>query len=190
MIPFNEDLQSCLEVLQTGGLILYPTDTVWGIGCDATNKAAVQKIYTLKKRADSKALIVLVHEEKQLLDYTDQPNLIIFDYIKGLHKPTTVIYKKAKNLASNLIAEDGSIGIRICKDVFCNQLIQSFGKPIVSTSANVSGYPTPLCFNDISLDIIEGVDYVVKHRQDEIEMHQPSSIIKWDEEGHLVVIRN
>jgi len=190
MIPFNEDLQACLKVLQEGGLILYPTDTVWGIGCDATNPLAVQKVYDLKRRADSKALIVLVHEEEQLLQYTDQPNLIIFDYIKGLHKPTTVIYEKAKNLAHNLIAADGSIGIRVCKDTFCYHLIQAIGKPIVSTSANISGYPTPFCFNDISLDIIEGVDYTVKHRQEEVEMHQPSSIIKWDAEGHLIIIRN
>ena len=189
MFPFNEDVQACLGILQKGGLILYPTDTVWGIGCDATNVAAVEKVYALKRRVDSKALIVLVSEEQSILTYTDQPNLIVFDYIKGIHKPTTVIYEKAKNLAANLIAQDGTIGIRICKDLFCTHLIKAFGKPIVSTSANISGYPTPLCFNDISLDIVEGVDYTVKHRQDETEMQQPSSIVKWDNEGNLIMIR-
>ena len=189
MFLLEDDLQSSLAALQSGGLILYPTDTVWGIGCDATNEEAVAKIYALKKRADSKALIVLVAEEQAIMDYTDQTNIKIFDYIKGIHKPTTVIYEKAKGLAKNLIAEDGTIAIRICKDTFCNKLIHLFGKPIVSTSANISGYPTPLCFSDISLDIIEGVEYTVRHRQEETTIHQPSSIIKWDADGHLVIIR-
>jgi L-threonylcarbamoyladenylate synthase len=116
--------------------------------------------------------------------------LQIFDYIKGIHKPTTVIYQNAKNLASNLLASDGSIAIRVCKNKFCQELIHQFGKPIVSTSANISTYPTPLLFNDISLDIIEGVDYVVKYRQEETEIQQPSSIVKWDTDGKLVIIRH
>ena len=177
MFLLEDDLQSSLAALQSGGLILYPTDTVWGIGCDATNEEAVAKIYALKKRADSKALIVLVAEEQAIMDYTDQTNIKIFDYIKGIHKPTTVIYEKAKGLAKNLIAEDGSIAIRICKDPFCYKLIHLFGKPIVSTSANISGYPTPLCFRDISLDIIEGVEYTVRHRQEETTIQQPSPIV-------------
>ncbi len=189
MFLLEDDLQSSLDVLQKGGLILYPTDTVWGIGCDATNEDAVSKIYALKKRADSKALIVLVAEEQTILDFTDQTSIKIFDYIKGIHKPTTVIYEKAKGLAKNLIADDGTIAIRICKDPFCNKLIQLFGKPIVSTSANISGYPTPLCFRDISLDIIEGVEYTVRHRQEETTIQQPSSIVKWNEDGQLIMIR-
>ena len=190
MFPYNDDIQTCIEVLQQGGLILYPTDTVWGIGCDATNEKAVKQIFELKKRSDSKAMIVLVESENAILDYVNVTDLQIIDYIKGIHKPTTVIYNHAKNLANNLMAEDGSVAIRICKDKFCQELIKQFGKPIVSTSANVSTYPTPLCFNDISLEIIEGVHYVVKHRQDEFEMQQPSAIVKWNENGELIIIRH
>jgi L-threonylcarbamoyladenylate synthase len=189
MFLFEEDLQSCIKALNKGDLILYPTDTVWGIGCDATNEQAVANIFKLKKRIDSKSMIVLVDGEQTMLNYVVDNNLPIFDYIKGIHKPTTVIYPGAKNLASNLLAEDGSIGIRVCNDVFCKKLIQLFGKPIVSTSANISGYPTPLCFQDISLDIIEGVQYVVKFRQEETELKQPSAVVKWDNEGNLIIIR-
>jgi L-threonylcarbamoyladenylate synthase len=172
MFLMEDDLQSSIEVLRKGGLILYPTDTVWGIGCDATNEAAVAKVFDLKKRADIKSFIVLVANEESILEYT------------------TVIYEQAKGLAKNLISSDGSIAIRICKDIFCNKLIQAFGKPIVSTSANISGYPTPLSFRDISLDIKDGVDYIVRYRQDDQSIQQPSSIVKWDAEGNLMVIRN
>ena len=189
MFVYEEDIQVCLSTLQKGGLILYPTDTVWGIGCDATNEEAVAKIFDLKKRVDSKALIVLLGEEAQIAQYVVDNNLQVFDYIKGIHKPTTVIYQKAMNLATNLVAEDGSVAIRITKDAFCKDLLKAFGKPIVSTSANISGYPTPLCFADISLDIKEGVGYVVKHRQEETNLQLPSSIIKWDEDGNLIIIR-
>lgn len=190
MFPYNDDLAACISTLQSGGLILYPTDTVWGIGCDATNEKAVKRIFDLKKRVDTKAMIVLVENENDILNYVQINDLQIVDYIKGIHKPTTVIYQKAKNLAANLLAEDGSIAIRICKDKFCQSLLKTFAKPIVSTSANISGYPTPLCFNDISLDIIEGVDYVVKHRQDEMELQQPSSIVKWEPDGTIVILRH
>ena len=189
MFVYEEDLEACLAALQKGAIILYPTDTVWGIGCDATNEAAVAKIFALKKRTDTKAMIVLVEEEQSILNYVQDAQLQVFDYIKGIHKPTTVIYQKAKNLAKNLIAEDASVAIRITKDIFCKTIIKQLGKPIVSTSSNLSGYPTPMCFRDISLDIIEGVDYVVKHRQDETELALPSSIVKWDQEGNLIIIR-
>ena len=189
MFPYHDDIKAALETLEKGGLILYPTDTVWGIGCDAGNELAVSRIFSLKKREDSKAMIVLLSDEKEILHFVEQSDLQFFDYIKGIHKPTTVIYEKAKNLASNLVAADGSVAIRVCRDLFCKELLQQFGKPIVSTSANISGYPTPLCFNDISLDIVEGVDYVVKHRQAEMDLQQPSSIVKWDKEGKLVIIR-
>ena len=189
MFLFEEDIQACLAALEKGELILYPTDTVWGIGCDATNEAAVAKIFALKKRADTKALIVLVADEQSILNYIADDQIQVFDYIKGIHKPTTVIYQNAKKFAKNLIAQDGSIGIRICKEPFCNSLIKHFGKAIVSTSANMAGYPTPLCFNDISLDIIEGVQYVVRYRQDETELQQPSAVVKWDKEGQLTIIR-
>ncbi|MEN9696749.1 MAG: hypothetical protein RLZ56_170 [Bacteroidota bacterium] len=190
MLPFENDLQSSLTVLNKGGLILYPTDTVWGIGCDATNPIAVQRIFELKKRVDSKAMIVLVENENSLLKYITMNEVKVFDYIKGIHKPITVIYPHAKNLAHNIVASDGSVAIRICKDAFCQSLLKSFHKPIVSTSANISTYPTPLCFSDISLDILEGVDYIVNHRQDETELQQPSSIVKWEANGALTIIRH
>ncbi len=189
MFANHDDIQACLEVLQKGGIILYPTDTVWGIGCDATNEAAVKRIFELKKRADSKAMIILVHDEQSILNYVEINELQVFDYIKGIHKPTTVIYQNAKNLANNLMSDDGSVAIRVCMDQFCKELIHQYGKPIVSTSANISSYPTALCFNDISMEIVEGVDYVVKHRREENELQQPSSIIKWDETGQLIIIR-
>lgn len=189
MVPFNPDIESCIEILQKGGLILYPTDTVWGIGCDATNVEAVAKIYELKKRADSKAMIVLVADEKDILKYVTQPELQIFDFIKGVNRPTTVIYDGAIELAENLLASDGSVAIRICEDIFCKNLIKRFKKPLVSTSANLSGYPSPLCFNDIEPFIKEGVDYVVNYRQEETEFRKPSSVIKWEKDGTLTIIR-
>ena len=149
---------------------------------------AVEKIYELKKRADTKAMIVLVPEEKWILDYVAEPAPKVADYIKGITKPTTVIYDQAKNVASNLIAADGSIAIRICKANFAQQLMQAFGKPIVSTSANISGLPTPKCFKDISLDIIEGVDYVVRSEQEDTSLKAPSAIVKWDKD-QIIIIR-
>lgn len=189
MLPFNSDIEACLEKLNEGGLILYPTDTVWGIGCDATNPAAVAKIYQLKQRSDSKAMIVLVADERDILKYVTQPELQVFDYIKGVSKPTTVIYEGAVELAENLIAEDGSVAIRICDDEFCKHLIKRFRKPIVSTSANISGFPSAPCFKDIEPAIINGVDYVVQHRQDDNEYRKPSSIVKWEKNGTLSIIR-
>lgn len=190
MLPFNNDIESCLEKLSAGGLILYPTDTVWGIGCDATNPEAVAKIYQLKKRQDSLSMIVLVAEEKDILTYVTQPDLQIFDYIKGVNRPTTVIYEGAIELAENLLAEDGSVAIRICEEPFCKHLIKRFRKPIVSTSANISGYPAPLCFKDIEPAIREGVDYVVQYRQEDTEYRKPSSIIKWEKDGSLTILRS
>ncbi|MGI9138103.1 MAG: L-threonylcarbamoyladenylate synthase [Sediminibacterium sp.] len=189
MFQNHPDIKACLSILENGGIILYPTDTVWGIGCDATNAQAVSKIFILKKRIETKAMIVLLEDELALLNYVEDQTLQIFDYIKGIHKPTTVIYSQGKNLANNLLGMDGSVAIRICKDPFCKTLIKQFGKPIVSTSANISGYPTPMLFNDISLDILEGVDYVVKYKQEDDEIKQPSAIVKWDENGNLQIIR-
>lgn len=188
MFLLEEDIVNSLEVLHNGGLILYPTDTVWGIGCDATNTNAVAKIYALKKREDAKAMIMLVPEEQWILDYVETASPIVVDYIKGISKPTTVIYENAKNLAHNLIGNDGSIAIRICKADLAFKLMKAFGKPIVSTSANIAGLPTPMCFKDISLDIIEGVDYVVKSHQEDTTLKQPSSIVKW-EQDQLIIIR-
>lgn len=189
MFLMEEDIALALAALKKGDIILYPTDSVWGIGADATNPAAVEKIYALKKRTDTKAMIVLVPEEKWILDYVSEPAPKVADYIKGITKPTTVIYEHAKNLASNLIASDGSIAIRICKANFAQQLMQAFGKPIVSTSANISGLPTPKCFSDISLDIIEGVDFVVRSEQDDTTLKEPSAIVKW-EQDQIIIIRS
>lgn len=188
MVNFEHDIENCLAVLKYGGILLYPTDTVWGIGCDATNEAAVAKIFALKNRADAKAMIVLVSDEKDILQYTAAPDLAVFNYLETAHKPTTVIYEGALGLAENLIASDGSIAIRICKDSFCKQLIKRFRKPIVSTSANISGLPAAKIFSEISEDIKAGVDYVVQYRQEDTTIAEPSAIIKW-KHGMAEVIR-
>lgn len=186
---YKYDIENCIRVLSSGGLILYPTDTVWGIGCDATNEEAVSKIYKLKNRNESKSMIILVAEENDILNYTDTSELKIYDYIKGIYKPTTVIYQKAKHLAPNVINADGTIGIRIVKDDFCQQLIKAFGKPIVSTSSNVSGYPAPAMFSDIDILIKDGVDYIVQHRQEEQVPGIPSTVIKMNEDGTYEILR-
>lgn len=189
MTGFEKDIEACLPVLRSGGLILYPTDTVWGIGCDATNPAAVARVYQLKQRPDEKAMIVLVAEEKDILKYTASPDLSVFDHLSESKKPTTVIYENAIGLADNLVGSDGSIAIRICRDEFCRQLIKRFRKPIVSTSANISGKPVARIFKEITSPIREGVDYIVNYRQDDEETAEPSSIIRWSN-GRAIIIRN
>ena len=186
---FNTDIEACLRVLESGGLILYPTDTIWGIGCDATNESAVEKIFALKKRIETKALIVLIADERSLLQYVASPHIEVFDYIQGVSKPTTIIYENAIGLASNLLAEDGSVGIRICADEFCKHLIKRFRKPIVSTSANVSGFPPPKVFSDIDIAVKEGVDYVVHYRQDDTIPVEPSAVVKCNKDGHFTILR-
>jgi L-threonylcarbamoyladenylate synthase len=189
-MEFLHDIEECLRVLQSGGLILYPTDTIWGIGCDATNAAAVEKIFKLKKRPDKKAMIILVADEKDILKYVTQPDLKVFDYIKDIKKPTTFIYEGGIGIADNLINEDSSIAIRIVNEIFCKTLIKHFRKPIVSTSANISGYPSPLVFIDIDTIIKNGVDYIVQYRQDDLSPATPSSIIKWNIDGSFTIIRS
>jgi L-threonylcarbamoyladenylate synthase len=189
MVNFEDDIIKCIDVLKAGELILYPTDTVWGIGCDATNKKAVEKIYRLKKRADEKSLIVLVAEEKDVLQHVAAPDLAVFDYLQQSVKPVTVVYEGALGLAANLINKDGSIAIRICRETFCRQLIKRFRKPIVSTSANISGKPAPAIFKAISEEIRKGVDYIVQYRQDDDSPHEPSSVIRWNRDGSITKIR-
>jgi L-threonylcarbamoyladenylate synthase len=189
MVNFENDIEQCLEVLRKGGLILYPTDTVWGIGCDTTNAAAVEKLYALKQRPDEKALIVLVADERDVLQYTATPDLAVFDYLDQTTIPTTVIYDGAIGLADNLTGNDGSIAIRICKEPFCKQLIKRFRKPIVSTSANISGDAPAKVFTEISDVIKKGVDYIVKYRQDDRTIARPSSIIKWSN-GKVEILRS
>lgn len=188
MVDLEKDIEECLRELKQGGLILYPTDTVWGIGCDATNEAAVARVYALKQREDEKALIVLVADERDILQYTAAPDLAVFDYLQQASKPTTVIYEGAIGLAANLTGKDGSIGIRICSEPFCRQLIKRFRKPIVSTSANVSGSPAPRIFSEITTGIKSGTDYIVQYRQDDHNISQPSAVIRW-KNGEVEVLR-
>ena len=187
-MSFEKDIEKCLEVLKSGGLILYPTDTVWGIGCDATNEKSIKKIYELKKRSDEKAMIVLVADEKDIMQHVAAPDLSLFDYLDKATKPTTVVYEGALGFADNLVAKDGSIAIRICKDEFCRQLIKRFRKPIVSTSANISGMPAPKFFKEISDEIKNGVDHIVRYKQEDETSTQPSSLIKWNN-GNVTILR-
>ncbi|MCX6323556.1 MAG: L-threonylcarbamoyladenylate synthase [Sphingobacteriales bacterium] len=188
-MQIHDDIANSVKVLREGGIILYPTDTVWGIGCDARNKEAVERIYKVKKRNEDKSMIILLADEEEIMHYSRQKNLQIYDYVKGISKPATVIYDEAYGLAPNLINKDGSIGIRIVTDPFCVSLIRSFGGPVVSTSSNVSGYPPPAFFCDIDRLIIEGVDYIVQHRQDDPEPGIPSTVIRLKEDGSFTVIR-
>ena len=185
---YINDVENALTILQQGGTILYPTDTVWGIGCDATNETAVQKIIELKQRPQQKSFVVLVASEKDILQYTASPDLAVFEYLKTTTKPTTVIYEHALALAENVCNADGSVAIRICNDDFCRTLIRRFRKPIVSTSANISNLQTPKIFMEIDAKIMQGVDYVVQYRQDETKPAEASSIIKW-KNGKPEIIR-
>jgi L-threonylcarbamoyladenylate synthase len=185
----KQDIEKALEVLRNGGVILYPTDTIWGLGCDATNPEAVQKIYEFKQRSDQKSLLVLLDNAGKIPSYVQEVSDIAWDLIDLSEKPLTIIYSDAKNLAPNLIAEDGSVGIRIPNDNFCQRLIQRFKKPLVSTSANISGESAPQNFNEISTEIIESVDYVVEWRQDDYTKAQASSILKLKSNGEITVIR-
>jgi L-threonylcarbamoyladenylate synthase len=185
----DKDLEQALAALQAGGLIVYPTDTVWGIGCDATNEAAVSRVYALKQRAAAKSLIVLMADERDVLKYTSQPDLRVFDYLHTVKKPTTVIYAGAIGLAANLIPDDGTVAIRLVDDTFCRHLIKRFRKPIVSTSANISGEVTPAFYDEIDPRIISGVDYAVQHRRNDRTPREPSAIVKWNPNGVPTVIR-
>jgi L-threonylcarbamoyladenylate synthase len=189
MEAFEKDLVAALEVLRKGGIILYPTDTIWGIGCDATNLDAIERIYRLKQRSDQQAMIILVAEERDILQHVAAPDMELFDYLDQCQKPTTVIYDGALGLAFNLLGQDGSIGIRICKDPFCRHLLKRFRKPLVSTSANISGEQSPANFQDISAVIKNGVDYIVEWRQDEKKEDKASSIIRWNN-GKVEIIRS
>jgi L-threonylcarbamoyladenylate synthase len=186
---FQADLEPALQVLNSGGLILYPTDTIWGIGCDATNAAAVQRIYELKQRPGTKSMIVLLADEKDLLQYVAHPDPGIHDYLKKTKKPTTIVYEGAIGLADNLVGADGTIAIRVIKEQFCRHLIKRFRKPVVSTSANLSGDAAPGCYHEISPVIQKEVEYIVKYRQEEEAKHSPSAVVKWNKDGSITIIR-
>ncbi len=186
----KEDLQEAIRVIQEGGIILYPTDTIWGIGCDASNKEAVDRIYKLKQRSDSKAMLVLLDSSAKLPAYIAEVPDQAWDLIELSEKPLTIIYPGAKNLAPNLIAQDGSVGIRVTKELFSKTLCERLRKPVVSTSANISGAPSAGVFSEISKEIIEGVDYVVKFRRNEKSAPKPSSIISLSVKNEVKIIRS
>lgn len=185
----NEDIKKAFDILVAGGLILYPTDTIWGIGCDATNEDAVQRVYELKKRTDSKALITLLDSPAKLNYYIENVPDVAWDLIELADKPLTIIYDNARNVAPNLIAEDGSLAIRITKETFSQGLCNRFRKALVSTSANISGEPSPANFSEISDEIKNGVDYIVQYRREDASKAKASSIIKLGKSGEIKIIR-
>lgn len=185
----TEEINTALKYLEEGKLILYPTDTIWGVGCDATDYQAVNRIYDLKKRVESKSMIILLDDAAKLVDYVSDVPDITMDLVSSVESPLTVIYMGAKGLAKNVIASDGTIAIRVTQDPFCKELIRQFGKPIVSTSANVSGTKDPITFTQIPMVIKNGVDYVVDHNRDRIVKARASRIIKLEPSGEFTVIR-
>ncbi len=184
----SEELKYAKQVLKQGGIILYPTDTVWGIGCDATSREAVEKIYALKKREETKSMICLVNDIEMLEKYIEIIPQSAFNLIERAKKPTTIVYNNPMNLPANLIASDNTLAIRVVNNSFCNELIKALGKPLVSTSANFSGQPTPQSFKEISDQILKGVDYIVNLHRKKLTS-KPSSIIKLDSGGKTIIIR-
>ena len=185
----EEENKKALEILRAGGTILYPTDTIWGIGCDATNEKSVEKIFEIKKRQESKSLIVLVSDDGMLNRFVKNIPALAWDLMEVTDNPLTIIYDEGRALAKNIFAEDGSIGVRKVSDEFCQRLIHKFGKPIVSTSANISGHVSPQSFYEIQDEIKQSVDYIVKWKQDDWQKAKPSTIIKLKENGEFKIIR-
>lgn len=189
MVDIEQDIRKCVEVLQAGGVILYPTDTIWGLGCDATNSAAIEKIFTIKQRPLHKTMIILLADERDLFQYVAAPPITVFELLEQFSQPTTLIYENGLGVANNALHGDGSIAIRVTKDPFCKALIKRFRKPIVSTSANISESPPPAYFTAIDPHLIAATDYVVHHRRaDETPTH-PSAIFKIDDDGKLISLR-
>jgi L-threonylcarbamoyladenylate synthase len=185
----REEVSRALMVLKKGGVILYPTDTVWGIGCDATNAEAIERIYRLKKRCESKSMICLVNDFKMLKQYVEEVPEVAYDILKYAKKPTTIVYDRPIHVAENIINEDNSLAIRVVRDPFCNQLIKKLKRPLVSTSANISGDKSPENFLEISKPILEGVDYIVNLQRNKRSVN-PSSVIKISADGTVKVIRS
>jgi L-threonylcarbamoyladenylate synthase len=185
----KEDLKNALDALKRGGVILYPTDTIWGIGCDATNTKAIERIYAIKKRTDSKSMLILVDEAWRINDYVNDIPDVALQLVEITDKPLTIIYTGARNISQSILGVNDSIGIRVTSDEFCKKLIKSLNKPIVSTSANISGSQSPANFSEISKDVIESVDYVVQWRQNDKNKSVPSSIIKIGPKGEVEIIR-
>ena len=189
-LEFEDDIVRCLETLRQGGIILYPTDTIWGIGCDATNQDAVEKIFDLKRRPSARSMIVLLADPRDINRYTSRPQPYIADYLQKATKPTTVIYEAALGLAENLVGEDASIAMRIVQEDFCRHLIKRFRKPLVSTSANISGQDSPENFAGISDEIKRGVDYIVRYRQQEDQPFRASAIVRFNKSGEPTILRS
>jgi L-threonylcarbamoyladenylate synthase len=185
----KEEVAKALKVIQDGGIILYPTDTIWGIGCDATNTEAIKKIFALKQRDEAKSMIILLDAENKLESYIQEVPSIAYDLIEYAENPLTLVMPGAKNISPALIAADGSVGIRVAKHDFCQQLIQRLRKPLVSTSANISGRPSPRTFDEIDQQIIDGVDYVVNVEQRVSEKKKPSTIMRLNPDGQFEFIR-
>jgi L-threonylcarbamoyladenylate synthase len=185
----RDEIGKALKVIREGGTILYPTDTIWGIGCDATNTGAVQKIYKLKQRDEAKSMIILLDSENKLESYISEVNPLAYDLIEYAETPLTLVMPGAKNMSPALISTDGSVGIRISKHPFCQQLIHQLRRPLVSTSANISGKPSPQYFSQIGSEIINGVDYVVDVDQHDMEIKTPSTIMKLAPNGSFEFIR-
>lgn len=185
----TDDLKTALETLKKGGTILYPTDTIWGIGCDATNDQAVIKIFNIKNREDTRQMLILTDDEANIGKYVVDVPDIAFDFIVSAKRPLSIIFQNAKNLAPSLIGSDKTIGIRVVRDAFCKELIKQLGRPVVSTSANISGSPPPGNFSKIDQRIKKSVDYIVRWRQDDTGRSSPSDIIKFGPEGEIIKIR-
>lgn len=186
---FSEDINHALKILRSGGVILYPTDTVWGLGCDATNADAVKKVYEIKKRADNKSLIVLVNSVAMLSRYVSNPPDVALQLTEITDKPLTIVYDRGRGLAEGVASSDGSVGVRICNDPFCDELISAFRKPIISTSANISGEKSPAFFDEISREIHDTVDYVCLYRQNDRSGAEASSVIKVSDNGVIKILR-
>lgn len=185
----RDEVAKAFEVIKDGGIILYPTDTIWGIGCDATNTDAVKRIFQLKQRDEAKSMIILLDTENKLESYISDMNPLAYDLIEYAENPLTLVMPGAKNISPALIAADGSVGVRVCKHQFCEQLIQRMKKPLVSTSANVSGKPSPQYFSQIDDEIINGVDYVVDIDQHSKEIKTPSTIMRLAPDGKFEFLR-
>lgn len=185
----TEEILKAYEVLEKGGIILYPTDTIWGIGCDATKVKPVERIFKIKKRDPSRSMIILLDQFEKLYRYVEKVPAIALDLINSIDTPLTIVYPGGKNLAKNLLAEDGSIGIRIVKNEFCQRLISLLNAPLVSSSANLSGQASPLMFCKISPEIIKSVDYAVDFDRDTINQVRPSTVIKFTDDENYHIIR-
>lgn len=187
---FNEDIRQAVDTLRRGGVILYPTDTVWGIGCDATNADAVARIYALKHRDDHKAMIALVDSVDMLWRHVECLPDVAEELIEAAVDPLTVVYDHGRGLAQNLTGPDGSIGIRVTRERYSAELCRRLRRPVVSTSANIAGHPTPACFAQIDSHVISAVDYVAGYRREDNEPHKPSSVIKLGDDGTVKILRN